>query len=56
MKEETTQLLWSEDLRAQVRRAAPKVRTQRRGAWQADARLEGYSKRMVSRRDVGDRT
>ena len=56
MKEETTKLLWSEDLWAQVRRAAPKVRTQRRGAWQADARLEGYSKRMVSRRDVGDRT
>jgi hypothetical protein len=51
MKEETTKLLWSEDLWAQVRRAAPKVRTQRRGAWQADARLEGYSKRMVSRRD-----
>ncbi len=56
MKEETTELLSSEDLWAQVGRAAPQVRTQRRGAWQVDARLEGYSKRMVSRRDVGDRT
>ena len=56
MKEETTKLLWSEDLWAQVRRAAPKVRTQRRGAWQADALLEGCSKRTAFRRDVGDRT
>jgi hypothetical protein len=56
MKEETTQLLWSEDLWAQVRRAAPKVRTQRRGAWQADARLEGGSKRTTVRRDVRDQT
>ena len=56
MKEETTELLWSEDLWAQVRRAAPKVRTQRRGAWQADACPEGWSKRTRSRQDVGDRT
>ena len=56
MKEETTKLLWSEDLWAQVRRAAPKVRTQRRGAWQANARLEGWSKRITVRGDVRDQT
>jgi hypothetical protein len=33
-----------------------KVRTQRRGALLAYARLEGWSKRMGSRRNVGDRT
>jgi hypothetical protein len=56
MMEETTELLWSEDLWAQVRRAAPQVRTQRRGAWQADAPLEGCSKRTAFRGHVGERT
>ena len=54
MKEGTTEPFWSEDLWAQVGRAAPKVRTQRRGAWQANARLEGWSKRRTVRRDVRD--
>ena len=56
MMEGTTEPYRSEDLWAQVGRATPQARTQRRGAWQAGARLEGWSKRMGSRRDVGDRT
>ena len=56
MMEGTTEPFWSEDLWAQVGRATPKVRTQRRGAWQADARLEGWSKRTTVRGDVRDQT
>jgi hypothetical protein len=55
-KEGTTQPFWSEDLWAQVGRAALQVRTQRRGAWQANVRLEGWSKRTTVRRDVRDQT
>jgi hypothetical protein len=39
-----------------VGRATPQVRPQRRGAGQADARLEGGSKRITVRRDVRDQT
>src|SRR5262245_47809728 len=48
----TTHPCWSEDLWAQERRATPQVRTQRRAAWQANARLEGWSKHITGRRDV----
>ena len=56
MMEGTTEPFWSEDLWAQVERAMSKVRTQRRGALRVHARHEGWSKRMGSRRHVGDRT
>jgi hypothetical protein len=56
MKEETTELLWSEDLWAQVGEVTSQVRTQRRGAWRAVTYPEGCSKRSMSPRDVGDRT
>ena len=55
-QEGTTPPVWSEALWAQVGRATPKVRTQRRGTWQADARLEGESQRTTVRRDVRDQT
>ncbi len=56
MMEGTTEPFWSEDLWAQVERAMSKVRTQRRGAWQANARLEGESNRRTVRRDVREQT
>ena len=56
MMEGTTEPFWSEDLWAQVGRAALRVRTQRRGALQANVRLEGWSKRLTIRRDVRDQT
>ena len=55
MKAGTTEPHRSEDLWAQERRATPQVRTQRRAAWLADGRLEGWRKRTVFRRDVGIR-
>ena len=56
MMEGTTEPFWSEDLWAQVGRATPQVRTQRRAALLMNARLEGESKRKGHCRYVGDRT
>ena len=56
MMEGTTQPFWSEDLWAQGDAQRHRAAHRGRGAWQAGARLEGGSKRMESRREVGDRT